>query len=125
MNNPAHKMPKRWVLGLVLLVIYAPYCWLIFMDYPWDSYRWQWMRMWPVLPGFVIYFLTAVCVPRSWLPQWTGASLYVLASVLTVLFLTGVIFGLLRLRRGFWPVVAGVFVLSCLFGLIAYSLMRA
>lgn len=125
MNNFSDKMPKRWVVGVAMLVIYAPYGWLVFINYPWNSYRWQWIKMWPVLPGVVATYLTVPFLPRAWRPPWTEAFFYGLASILTVLLLTAVILGLIRVRRAFWLVVAGVSVLSCLFGLAAYAMFRA
>lgn len=45
----------RWCTALVvvLLCMYAPFCWLFIFDYPWSPYRWHWIRMAPVLPGFL------------------------------------------------------------------------
>ncbi len=40
-------------LGIVLLCLYAPFSWLLFIDYPRSAYRWYWLAMWPVLPGFL------------------------------------------------------------------------
>ena len=43
---------RTWqVAALVLLVLWMPYCWLVFIDYPWSDYRWFWIERWPVLPG--------------------------------------------------------------------------
>lgn len=37
---------------VTLACLYLPYTWLAVMDAPWDSYRWFWIVMWPILPGF-------------------------------------------------------------------------
>ncbi len=47
-------------ITMVLLSLYAPYSWLLLIDHPWDSYRWHWIRMWPVLPGLLVHAIPAV-----------------------------------------------------------------
>src|SRR4051812_46441592 len=37
---------------VTLACLYLPFAWVL-GDYPWDSYRWQWVKLWPVLPGLV------------------------------------------------------------------------
>ena len=34
--------------------LYAPYAWLLLIHHPWNSYRWHWINMWPVLPGLLV-----------------------------------------------------------------------
>jgi hypothetical protein len=42
---------KRVIAALVMFVVmYAPYSWLLFIDYPWSDYRVSWIIMWPGLP---------------------------------------------------------------------------
>jgi hypothetical protein len=42
---------KRVIAALVMFVAtYAPYSWLLFIDYPWSDYRMSWIIMWPGLP---------------------------------------------------------------------------
>jgi hypothetical protein len=36
---------------VTLACVYLPFSWLVLMDYPWDSYRWFWIKLWPILPG--------------------------------------------------------------------------
>ena len=109
-------MPRRWVAGLALLILYAPYSWVIIVSHPWNSERWLWIKMWPVLPGVVTLYLSRPFLPRSWSPPWTEVSTYLIASIMSVLLATIVIVCLLRVRRAFWPLLAGVSVLSCFFG---------
>lgn len=55
--SPARRAKRRRLLvsWLVMsLVMYAPYGWLLSMDYPWSDYRWHWIRMWPALPLFLV-----------------------------------------------------------------------
>ena len=42
----------RVALLVVLPFMYLPYLWLL-DDYPWHSYRWGWIGMWPILPGLL------------------------------------------------------------------------
>jgi len=123
--DPAHRMPTRWILAGTVAVVYLPYGWLVFMDYAWDSYRWHWIRIWPVLPGHVLCFLIERCLPPAWLPPRTEVTHNVFASVATALLLAEVVFRLLRLSRWFWPTIASLFVVSCGFGLMAYVLFRS
>ena len=45
--------PHRALTAAILLAcVYLPYAWLLLMDYGWSDYRWQWVKLWPVLPGF-------------------------------------------------------------------------
>ena len=53
---------------LVLVCLYAPYAWLVLIDYPWDSYRWLWIKMWLVLPGILVHFSQTIHL----LPDWSG-----------------------------------------------------
>ena len=53
---------------MVLVCLYAPYAWLILIDYPWDSYRWLWIKLWLVLPGILIHLIQAIHL----LPDWIG-----------------------------------------------------
>jgi hypothetical protein len=65
----------RTVLGrpiarilLVLVCLYAPYAWLLLIDYPWDRYRWLWIKLWVALPGILALFVPAIHL----LPDWMG-----------------------------------------------------
>jgi hypothetical protein len=53
---------------LVLVCLYAPYVWLVLIDYSWNSYRWQWIKMWLVLPGILVHIIQAIHL----LPDWMG-----------------------------------------------------
>src|SRR5271166_617486 len=53
---------------LVLGCLYAPYGWLVLIDYPWNSYRWQWIKMWLVLPGILVLVSQTIHL----LPDWIG-----------------------------------------------------
>ncbi len=36
---------------IIILLAYAPFLWLLVIDYPHTDYWWSWVRSWPVLPG--------------------------------------------------------------------------
>jgi hypothetical protein len=40
-------------LSSILVSLYAPFAWLLCLDYPWNGYRWFWTKLWPLLPGFI------------------------------------------------------------------------
>jgi hypothetical protein len=44
----------RWAIPyfVTLACLYLPFAWVL-CDYRWDSYRWHWVKLWPVLPGLV------------------------------------------------------------------------
>jgi hypothetical protein len=51
---------------LVFVCTYAPYAWLVLIDYPWDTYRWLWIKMWLLLPGILVLLTRAI----NLLPDW-------------------------------------------------------
>jgi hypothetical protein len=53
---------------MVLVCLYAPYTWLVMIDYPWDSYRWLWIKLWLLLPGILVHLVQAIHL----LPDWIG-----------------------------------------------------
>ncbi|WP_435010214.1 hypothetical protein P12x_001456 [Tundrisphaera lichenicola] len=44
---------SRWPIPYLasLSCIYLPFSWIVLMDYPWNSYRWHWIKLWPIAPG--------------------------------------------------------------------------
>jgi hypothetical protein len=49
---------KRIVVAVVVAAVglWTPFGWLVLIDYPWDSYHLFWLKLWPILPGFVPAF---------------------------------------------------------------------
>ena len=45
---------RLWLPSIIttLVTLYAPFSWLLWIDYPWTSYRFYWLKLWPLLPGF-------------------------------------------------------------------------
>lgn len=37
----------------ILVALYLPQCWIFLMPGSWTLYRWSWIEIWPVMPGFV------------------------------------------------------------------------
>ena len=101
--------PLRWSIPILLATTYAPYTWILTMDYPWDDYRWMWVRLWPVLPGFV------PCVAANSVAPWSSDwPLFGGMAVLTALILWVVLRFGTRSRRSLVVVTAIVAVLSVL-----------
>jgi hypothetical protein len=52
--GPTGGRPRPWAVPylVTLACLYLPFAWVL-GDYPWDSYRWHWIKLWPVLPGLV------------------------------------------------------------------------
>jgi hypothetical protein len=50
--EPTGGRARRWGVAYFVSVscLYLPFAWVLW-DYPWDSYRWGWVKLWPVLPG--------------------------------------------------------------------------
>jgi hypothetical protein len=53
-------------LAVMVFCLHAPFTWVVLIDYSWSSYRWSWVRLWPVLPGL----LPASVLHRA--PDWIG-----------------------------------------------------
>jgi hypothetical protein len=73
-------------IALVLVCLYAPYAWLVLIDYPWNCYRWLWIKLWLVLPGILVLLSRTIHL----LPDWMGflimgAVICVIVAVSTVL----------------------------------------
>jgi hypothetical protein len=52
-DAPKGSRPYSWARSYLVTIacVYLPYGWLVVQDYPWDDYRWEWVKMWPILPG--------------------------------------------------------------------------
>jgi hypothetical protein len=52
--EPSGGRSRRWAVSyfVTLACLYLPFAWVVW-DYPWDSYRWGWIKLWPVLPGII------------------------------------------------------------------------
>ncbi len=50
--EPVGGRSRRWAVPFFvsLACLYLPFAWVIW-DYPWDDYRWHWIKLWPILPG--------------------------------------------------------------------------
>lgn len=52
--KPASERPRSWAVPFLvsLACLYLPFAWVL-GDYPWDGYRWHWIKLSPVLPGLI------------------------------------------------------------------------
>lgn len=107
-------------LPVILLCVYLPYSWLLWIDYPWNDYRWTWLAMSPLMPGLV---------PAVWVNAVTRLNseylTFPLAVLLTVIWIVALT--LLGMRRRRYLIVAALIalVISIPCALGAYSLFRA
>jgi hypothetical protein len=103
---------------LVLACLYGPYAWLIPLDGHWDSYRWHWFRMWPVMPGLLVHAIPAV----HRLPDRLG---YLLMAAATSAAFAAIV---MLSRRGRCETILVCIVVGILSGAnswVAYQLFRA
>lgn len=101
--------------------MYAPYGWLLVMNYPWNEYRWMWIKMWLALPCLV---------PSMLLRRLISIELDDLVSVLVMsLVAVGSVVMLTQFtkNRGKWMVIAttGVLVYSTVTSFMLYHAFRA
>ena len=108
--------PLWWRLGLTLACVYLPYVWLL-GDYPWHDYRLTWIKMWPVLPGLVTFFVVG--------PHGTNTLHFSAMGAMTVVALG--LFLLLAARSRRWVPIstALALALSLANSWIAYAIYRA
>jgi hypothetical protein len=106
--------PVGLSLGVVALCLYAPFAWLLCIDYGWGSYRLHWLNMWPILPGIAVGML---------LHPWEVIE-YVVMGITTLVLLVG----LTWLGRGSkWrlALAAGIaLVIAVPQAFLAYALFR-
>lgn len=100
---------------LVLVCLYAPYSWLVLMNYPWNGYRWHWVKMWPVLPGILVHVNQTIHL----LPDWIG---YLIMGVVTGLIVTLITMLAARSRRSAIIVFFIVGLVSSVNSWISYQL---
>ena len=110
--------PWRITWPLLLFCLYAPYAWILFVDYRWNDYRLFWLAAWPVLPGLVVGLFVRGSTPVTMaaMGAFTGA----------VVYATWLIVRLGRRRR--WIVIAVatvVLALSILNAWFAYLVFRS
>lgn len=105
---------------VVLLCIYLPHSWLLWIDYPWNDYRWFWLAMSPLLPGLV---------PAVWVNAVTRLNseyiTFPLAVLLTVTWIVALTLLGMRSRRSLAIAAAVALIVSVPCALGAYGLFRA
>jgi hypothetical protein len=55
-------------LTVVALGLYVPFSWILLLNYPWSDYRLFWLKLWPILPGFLAGFLPGPMLYGAHLP---------------------------------------------------------
>lgn len=113
---------KRWLCSAfaMFIIVYAPYGWLVMMDYPWSEYRWLWIKSWLALPLFL---------PAFFLRSWTGLEFDDTGPliIMSVLALTIVLMLARLAMRGRWwfIIIAAIVLLFSIFNSIGmYGMFR-
>ena len=108
-------------LAVVGLCLYAPFSWLLLIDYPWGSgYRIFWLKLWPILPGFLAGFLPGPLLFHRHLPYEFHTM-----GVTTVILLAGLTWlGSSRQRRLVTAALLALLV-SVISATIAYGVFRS
>jgi hypothetical protein len=100
-TKPPGRLP---VLLLMVVALYAPFCWIALRPGPWDEKRMLWLKSWAALPGFLVQSLDVF----GGRPVWVSYACMGLVTVLAVI----VFFRLGRLSR---PWLLTAFVLATAF----------
>ncbi|HEU5118599.1 MAG TPA: hypothetical protein VFT74_18515 [Isosphaeraceae bacterium] len=103
---------------VTLTCLYAPYSWIVMIGGPWDSYRWHWFRLWPILPGLLVHAIPGV---HQWPDPWSE---FLMAGA-TGLIVALVVWLTSRNRKGAGVIWAIVALLSGANAWIAYQLYLA
>ncbi len=93
-------------IGLLSAVVYAPYTWLLFKDWPWSSHHWGWIQSWPGLPAMRVR-------TRFWTQfEWETEVALMYATTAVVLGVLSLIAR--RSKRAFWATLSIALVYSLL-----------
>ena len=93
---------------MMALAFYGPYSWVLWIDYPWDEYRWHWVNMWPAMPlllpatitlrslfaievdeAIAIWVTAAVCAALLYLLIRIAAKGWSIAALVSLIVLVG------------------------------------
>ncbi len=104
MKTTRPTLPKT--IGILLLVLYTPYSWLLFKDWPWSSHHWGWIKSWLGLPAMM---------PRTQLwNQYEFETEVLLMHIATAVMLVVLTLVARRSKRALWVTVGTVLVFSLL-----------
>lgn len=106
-------------VAVIAACLYAPFSWILVLwaTDPADSYKWHWLKLWPVLPGFV---------PGAYFLHGRGDGIEITAWAGTTLVLLVCLGGLAaRGRVGLVTATAIALMISVPSAWLAYALFRA
>jgi len=120
-----------------LLAIYLPYAWLLFVDslWPWNAPRWSWtqlgitpwtwtphhwlyIKLWPILPGWVPMKVFGSAVGIGRLADWLE---FLIGGLGTAVLLGAVVWAALRGRRWTLATLGVTFLIACVSSWMAYA----
>ena len=116
---------ERWwrvgtALAAVAVCLYAPFAWLVLIDYPWNAYRLSWLKLWPILPGFLPGVLPGPLLYHSHLPYE-----FETMAVTTVVLLVGLTWLGSRSRGGLAAAAGIALAIAVPTAAIAYAVFRS
>jgi hypothetical protein len=131
------RLSKGTIVIRCVATFYVPYAWLLFVEslWPWNAPQWtwtqlgitpgtwtanhwQWIKMWPVLPGWVPTMVLNAWVGIGRLGDWVE---FLAGGLVTAVLLGAVVWAALRGGRWAAATLGVTFVISCLFSWMAYS----
>ena len=129
---------KRTIVIRCVAAFYVPYGWLLFVEslwpwnapqwtwtqvgitpWTWTSYHWQWIKLWPILPGLV---------PTTVFNAWTGIGRpgdwieFMIGGLVSAAIIAGVAWAASRGGRWTTTTLAATFLTSCVCSWLAYQL---
>ena len=121
MNGPESKLRSiTHSLAVVVFCLYAPFSWLFLIDYPGTSYRLFWIRLRPILPGFLAGSLPGPLLYGHHLPYE-----FTTMGVTTIILLIGLTwFGFLG-RKRLLAAAGFALLISLPSAYVAYAMFRA
>lgn len=118
----AHARRRRWLhsAAVIAFAMYAPFSWVLWIDEPWNSQRWLWIRIWPILPGISP---TALINSAAHVRMSDGVMFLLMGAITLAALLQ---FSWLGSRGKRWLVITAtiVFALSCCNAWVGYQLYR-
>ena len=102
--------------AIVFFALYAPFAWLLQLNFTTNSYHFHWLCLWPVLPGLV------VGIPLK--PYYDDSGFIAGSGIATVVLLLILTYVGVQFRFGLLFSVAAALVISIPTSIVSYWLFR-